>query len=213
MIVTALSDPHGNLIDITPCDLLLIAGDICPVRDHSLPNQREFLDGPFRRWLEEIPARHVVGIAGNHDFIFELAPGRIPTGLRWNYLQDESTTVEGLSIYGTPWQPWFHDWAFNLQEPELAKKWEKIPLGTDVLVVHGPPRGYGDLAVDGRSTGSPSLLEAIRRIKPRLTVFGHIHEGRGQWEIQVDDQTLLLANATLLDLRYRLVYPPLHFQM
>ena len=60
MIVTAVSDLHGNLPEIEPCDLLLVAGDICPVRDHSLGAQCEFLDAPFRAWLGRVPAAHVV---------------------------------------------------------------------------------------------------------------------------------------------------------
>src|SRR6186997_2995362 len=116
MLVSAVADLHGNLPEVPPCDLLLIAGDICPVRDHGLRAQRQFLDGPFRQWLDAAPARHVVGVAGNHDFVFEQEPERVPTDLRWTYLQDESTTIAdlaGLKVYGTPWQPVFFDWAFN----------------------------------------------------------------------------------------------------
>src|SRR4051794_33499553 len=120
---------------------------------------------------------------GNHDFIFERQPDLVPKSLRWTYLQDSSVEIDGLKIYGTPWQPWFYDWAFNLSEEELAKKWEMIPASTDILVCHGPPRGYGDVTQDNRRVGSPSLWDAIFRIRPRLCVFGHIHEGRGRWAV------------------------------
>jgi Icc-related predicted phosphoesterase len=213
MIVTAVADLHGNLVEIPPCDLLLIAGDICPVRDHTLRGQRLFLEGPFRRWLDAVPARHVVGVAGNHDFIFQHEPERVPADLRWTYLQDEATTVGGLKVYGTPWQPVFFDWAFNLTEPELAKKWALIPDDADVLVFHGPPAGYGDLTVRGDRTGSPSQLDAIRRVKPRLVVFGHIHEGRGQWTLDLGQRSTTLANVSVVDERYRLVRPPATFEL
>ncbi|MDB5293785.1 MAG: Calcineurin-like phosphoesterase [Phycisphaerales bacterium] len=213
MHVTALSDLHGNLIPIEPCDLLLIAGDICPVRDHSLQSQAAFLNGPLRKWLAEIPARHIVAIAGNHDFLFEQDPDMVPRDLRWIYLQDSATEINGLSVYGTPWQPRFFDWAFNLDEPELARKWEMIPAGTDILVCHSPPRGFGDRTVRGDHAGSPSLLQAIRRVRPKLAVFGHIHEGRGRWTIDVDGQTVQLANATLVDERYRLAHAPMRFEI
>jgi predicted phosphohydrolase len=217
MLVTAVADLHGNLPDVSPCDLLLIAGDICPARDHSLAAQRLFLDGPFRRWLDAVPAGHVVGVAGNHDFLFERAPDRVPAGLRWTYLQDTATTIAGLGglkVYGTPWQPVFFDWAFNLTEPELARKWELIPDDVDVLVFHGPPAGYGDLTVRGDRTGSPSQLEAIRRVKPELAVFGHIHEGRGQWTLEVGNgRSTLLANVTVVDVRYRPTFPPATFEL
>src|SRR5688572_13119678 len=208
MIVAAVSDLHGHLPDIgAACDLLLIAGDICPVTDHSLRTQTEFLNGPFREWLERVPARHVVGVAGNHDFLFVQEPDRVPTDLRWTYLQDRETVVDGMKVYGTPWQPWFCDWAFNLYEDQLAKKWDLIPGDVDVLVCHGPPHGYGDLTTRGVRTGSPSLLEKILRVRPRLVVFGHIHEGRGRWTVRADDREIIFANVTVVDVRYRPVHP------
>src|SRR5262249_33524902 len=73
MKVVAVSDLHGNLPAIPPCDLLLLAGDITPVRDHRLAHQAEWLDTTFRAWLNQVPARKVIGVAGNHDFIFQQA--------------------------------------------------------------------------------------------------------------------------------------------
>lgn len=67
------------------------------------------------------------------------------------YLQDTSITIEGLKIYGTPWQPEFSGWAFNLPRGEAClQKWNNIPADTDILVSHTPPLGFGDLC----STGS-----------------------------------------------------------
>jgi hypothetical protein len=208
MKVVAMSDLHGFLPEVPPCDLLLLAGDICPVENHQIDFQAAWLDTTFRRWLGRQPARQVVGVAGNHDFIFERARGRVPADLPWAYLQDSGTTWEGLRIWGTPWQPWFYDWAFNLYEPDLLPKWALIPAGTDVLVLHAPPFGYGDGVPerDGgvRRTGSPGLLERIRAVEPRLAVFGHIHEGRGEWRLG----RTVLANVTIVDEGYFHVYPP-----
>jgi hypothetical protein len=206
MRVCAVSDLHGTLPDIPACDLLLIGGDICPVSDHDPDYQAAWLDTTFRLWLDGVHARHVVGICGNHDFVFEMNPAAGHRGLRWTYLQDSGCTVEGLKLWGTPWQPWFFDWAFNLYEPDLEKKWALIPDGTDVLLVHGPPRGYGDAVPRGGGvelTGSPSLLERIRAVKPKLAIFGHIHEGRGEWKVG----DTILANVSILDEKYRHVHP------
>lgn len=205
--ITAVSDLHGHLPRIDPCDLLLLGGDLCPATDHSLDTQQRFLAHPFADWLSDVPATKIVGIAGNHDFIFQQLPEAIPAGLRWTYLQDASTEVAGLNIYGTPWQPWFGDWAFNAREPELAEKWAAIPDATDLLIVHGPPAGYGDLTTSGDRTGSPSLLDAIDRVKPTLAVFGHIHEGRGLWT----RGPTTLANVSYLNARYKPVHVPLNF--
>jgi hypothetical protein len=160
-----------------------------------------------------VPARKVVGVAGNHDFIFQQAPERVPGDLPWTYLQDSGTTWQGLRIWGTPWQPWFYDWAFNLYEPELVAIWARIPADTDILVLHGPPYGYGDGVPerDGmvRRCGSRSLLARIEAIKPRLVTYGHIHEGRGEWRLG----PTVLANVTLVDEGYFVVYSPWEYEL
>jgi Icc-related predicted phosphoesterase len=213
--IIATSDLHGQLPPIEPCDLLLLAGDLCPASDHSLFAQMQFLAGPFADWLEQVPAKRIVGVAGNHDFIFEKRPDLVPRTLRWDYLQDSATEVHGLKVYGTPWQPWFYDWAFNLSEEELVKKWARIPEGTDVLVCHGPPIGYGDKPQGPRPPqGSPGLLHRIEQIAPGLVVFGHIHEGRGRWQLRLaDGREVTLANVTHVNLRYEPVYPPMTFEL
>ena len=32
------------------------------------------------------------------------------------YLNDSSVELFGYKIFGSPWTPWFYDWAFNLSE-------------------------------------------------------------------------------------------------
>jgi predicted phosphodiesterase len=213
MRIVALSDIHGYLPTYLPaCDLLLLAGDLCPITDHSPSFQAWWLGGEFRSWLEQRQARKIVGIAGNHDFVFEQLPEIVPRDLPWTYLQDAGIEWEGLKIWGTPWQPWFLDWAFNADPAKLQRQWSLIPEDTDILIVHGPPWSYGDSVPAGepataggfRHAGCPHLLERIKEIQPRLVVFGHIHEGRGEWQLG----RTTLANVTLLDADYRVAHKP-----
>jgi Icc-related predicted phosphoesterase len=201
MKIVAIADLHGHLPAIPACDLLLIGGDICV--DGDPLSQSIWLSQELKPWLDAIPATEVVATWGNHDWIGERGRHLVPR-LRWHLLVDNAVMLGGLKIYGTPWQPRFFDWAFNLDEPDLAVKWSAMPDDTDVLVLHSPPRGYGDF--NGREhSGSPSLLERICAVKPKLAIFGHIHEGRGAWRL---DAGTLLANVTILNVAYEMVYPP-----
>ncbi len=207
--VVAMSDLHGHLPLVPPCDLLLIGGDLCPHGQTAV--QAAWLGGAFRDWLGRIPAREVVAVAGNHDWIFERAPHLVPD-LRWRYLEDRGVELFGLKIYGTPWQPRFFDWAFNLDEPDLEIKFNRIPEGTDIVVCHGPPLGFGDLAPrswGGEHVGSPSLLNRLLTVRPQLCVFGHIHEGRGVYP----RDGMVLANVSVVDHRYDMVYTPMVFEI
>jgi len=88
--------------------------------------------------------------------------------------------IEGVRFWGSPWQPWFFDWAFNLERgEEIRAKWELIPDDTEVLITHGPPQGHGDMTSRGEGAGCADLLARIRQVKPRYHLFGHIHEGYG----------------------------------
>jgi hypothetical protein len=197
---------HGHLPEIPDADLLLIGGDLVPITHHDLPWSRDWLAASFRPWLGGVAARMpVVGVAGNHDFIFQDNPDQVPE-LPWTYLQDSETKFRGLRIWGSPWQPWFYDWAFNLREPELCEKWELIPGGTNILLLHGAPFGHGDLSFDGHhNLGSPSLARRIEVVWPQLVVFGHIHCGYGM----TDEGGTVYVNASHMDERYKPVNPPI----
>jgi Icc-related predicted phosphoesterase len=182
MKICCASDLHGHLPKVPECDLLLLGGDYCPANKTM---QYFWFAKTFAPWLKEISDRvPVIGVSGNHDWMFEdFGPEDWPI-LRWTYLQDSGTEFQGLKIWGTPWQPRFYDWAFNMDEPDLEKRWALIPDDTDILLLHGPPYGYGDFSPHGHEhTGSPSLLKKIEEIKPKLVVAGHIHAGYGRYNI------------------------------
>jgi Icc-related predicted phosphoesterase len=92
------------------------------------------------------------------------------------YLEDDSIVIDGVKFHGSPWQPWFYDWAFNLRyEEQLAEKWAKIPDDTHVLITHTPPHQICDYTVRGNNIGSTSLLERVLKVQPKIHVFGHAH--------------------------------------
>ncbi|XP_055704128.1 UPF0046 protein C25E10.12 [Phlebotomus papatasi] len=127
------------------------------------------------------------------------------------YLQDEGIELYGLNFYGTPWQPEFCKWAFNLPrgEPCLAK-WNAIPAEVDVLISHTPPLGHGDLCCSGVRAGCVELLASVQqRIKPRYHVFGHIHEGYGV----TSDGKIIFINASTCDINYLPNNPPVVFDI
>lgn len=178
--VVAMADTHGFHAQLTVPrgDVLIHAGDM--TQRGTWPQLQAFHD-----WFVALPFDHKVLIAGNHDFLFQDEPLRARALFRdVIYLEDSEATVAGLRIYGSPWQPWFHDWAFNLHRgPAIEQKWKRIPTGLDILVTHGPPAGLGDLCWDGRQVGCADLLRHVERARPRFHLFGHIHEARGQWHL------------------------------
>lgn len=205
MQVVAVSDLHGHLPPIPPCDLLLIAGDVCPSRDHDLQFQKQWLYGSFTAWLLTVPAEKIIGVWGNHDLVAEKEEIDLP----WTVLTDQMTEYQGLRIYGLPWTREFFDWAFMLPEVELDKKYEAIP-DCDIIVSHGPPFSCGDYVPRSReNVGSRAFAKRISEIQPRLAVFGHIHEGR-EHSVYHD---MHVANVTLVDEHYRPAHKPMEFTL
>lgn len=184
MKIACLSDTHGEFPTIPDCDLLLLGGDYCPIPKKYRHMQLEWFQRNFVPWINYISKKtKVIGIAGNHDFLFQDYPDLVPE-MNWTYLQDSGTIYEGLNIWGTPWQLEFYDWAFNLNEDELKQKYDLIPNEVDIIISHGPPFGFGDYTYNSKTNvGSKSLTDRIENIQPKLLVFGHIHEGYGQYEI------------------------------
>ncbi len=203
----ATSDTHGMYrdIEIPPADVFIHAGDI--TRYGKLSELNDFND-----WLGELPHKYKIIIAGNHDWCFEndgkRARAKITNAI---YLEDESITIEGVKFYGSPWQPWFLSWAFNLARGlTIKKKWDLIEADTDVLVTHGPPHMILDRVIRGdEHVGCEELAKAIHRIKPKYHVFGHIHESYGT--LQGEDTHFI--NASLNNFRYYPVNPPILFKI
>lgn len=207
MRFVCVADLHGFLPEIPVCDVLLVAGDICPTGDETPGTQRRWLHSTFAKWLAGVPARAVIGVAGNHEFVGEVDPGALRE-LDWHYLQDEGLELDGVTYYGSPWTATFQDWAFMLDEDELARRWDAIPAGLDVLCVHSPPLGYGD-EVGEFSIGSESLLTAIDAQAPALCVYGHAHDGYGLRHRGAST----LINAAYCGADYRPAHQPIVFEL
>jgi Icc-related predicted phosphoesterase len=165
-------------------DILVHAGDF------TMVGRPEKIEG-FGNWLRDTSFSAVIIIAGNHDILFQKEPERARRLLtkhdKVHYLEDSGCRIDGISFYGSPWQPEFsYGWAFTLAaEEELRNKWHSIPSNVQILITHGPPAGILDFTTDGRHAGSTTLLaELNQRVKPQLHLFGHIHEGYGICKIE-----------------------------
>ena len=215
MKITFISDTHNKHKQVTSSlpggDLLIHAGDIS-----SMGYKHEIQQ--FCKWFNGLENYTVkTFIAGNHDFGFEQEPEMtkevVGSYKDIVYLQDSFLgygvdTENYVKIYGSPWQPEFHNWAFNLPKDgwELEQKWDDIPEDTDILITHGPAFGYLDTVI-GRyeNLGCELLVNRIKKIKPKSHVCGHIHSGYGY----VFDGDTHFINASVLDERYQYTQKPL----
>uniref|UniRef100_A0A336LFB0 CSON010335 protein n=1 Tax=Culicoides sonorensis TaxID=179676 RepID=A0A336LFB0_CULSO len=252
--VVCMSDTHslqsGLRHDIPNGDIFIHAGDFtrCGGKDEIIE---------FNQFLETLPHKHKLVIAGNHELSFDTTfthpiqehgkskgsgartkhhgdssiLDEIPTlgntkesmseavnteNVRQyltncTYLEDTGIELYGLKFYGTPWQPEFCRWAFNLPRGKAClEKWNQIPQDTDVLVTHTPPVGHGDLCCSGVRAGCVELLTTVQqRVKPKYHVFGHIHEGYGI----SSDGKIIFINASTCDINYLPNNPPIVFDI
>ncbi|XP_061188153.1 metallophosphoesterase MPPED2-like isoform X2 [Saccostrea echinata] len=229
-----ISDTHAKLWkmkdQIPTGDVLLHAGDFTNV---GWPAEVKELNDI----LGQLPHKHKIVIAGNHDLTFDdemiqnqpeavekfgLGLEKVKTYLisqgvssvkelltNCLYLEDACVELYGIKIYGSPWQPEFFNWGFNLPRGQpCLSKWDLIPCDTDILITHGPPLGHGDKCYDGLRAGCLELLNTVqKRIQPKYHVFGHIHEAYG---CSTDGITTYI-NASSCTLQYKPVHPPIVF--
>jgi len=221
--ITFISDTHGKHNQITKDlpggDILIHAGDFMN-GGYDFEEATDFLE-----WFNSIDNyTDKIFIAGNHDRVFENIPHwvekTLPEYPTIDYLQDEEWVdyndspngdipEENIRIYGSPWQPEFYNWAFNLSRhgDEMKAKWDAIPNNADILVTHGPAFGYLDVPGFGHSThvGCEMLRYRVDEFKPKIHVFGHIHGSAGYY---FNGHTHFI-NASVLDERYTYQNKPL----
>lgn len=188
MRLVAFADTHQfhDELVVPDGDVVVAAGDVCR------GGEREELEN-FLGWFEALPHRHKLFVAGNHDGCLE---GEfldvVAAHVDVEFLEDRGVVVEGVSFYGSPWTPRFHDWFFMKERgAPLKERWDQIPSGLDVLITHGPPQmilddisKYRAAAVllddDDKYAGCADLRERVKVVKPRVHLFGHIHSQRGE---------------------------------
>lgn len=224
MKICAISDLHGELPIIPPCDLLIVAGDICVdkigrfVARQDPVLQKDWFNRVARPYLLSAPAKHRVVTFGNHDFCGQHCsfasdrPAHAKTSAMQIVMDDLTHVTVGsqtVSIWMSPWSPPFFQWAFMADEDRLADLYAQIPAGIDILVSHGPPYGYGDTAKDMDSSkiihvGSKALRGEIDRINPKILICGHIHGAYGHYQNGTTD----IYNVSVVDERYKMVHKP-----
>jgi predicted phosphodiesterase len=228
MKITLISDTHAkhNQLngDLPGGDLLIHSGDFMT----SGYNPMEAV--MFFQWFDAIDNYDTkILIAGNHDRWMQNDSKEARSLLSEyyktiEYLEDEDLVLyfdgpngdypeDNVRIYGSPWQPEFYNWAFNLPRngEELKAKWDAIPDNTDILITHGPAQTYLDTSGAPYNTpllGCELLKERIELINPKIHVCGHIHGGYGYY---FNGHTHFF-NASILNEQYNYTNLPFNFE-
>lgn len=188
MTILHLSDTHGlhrQLGALPEADVIVHTGDFTFAGAAS--EVRDFVD-----WFCHLPYRHKVFIAGNHDDC--LWGGKIE-GLPKNchYLCGSGITINGVRFWGVPM------FMGDVVSEKYGAMLAAVPNDTEVLLTHQPPHGILDLS--GKTHyGSPLVLQAVQRIKPKAHLFGHVHDQYGM----ENAHGTLFSNAAVVDDGYAL---------
>mmetsp|Transcript_23386 Transcript_23386/g.37438 ORF Transcript_23386/g.37438 Transcript_23386/m.37438 type:complete len:336 (+) Transcript_23386:25-1032(+) len=239
--VVAISDTHSKhsqIAKLPDADILVHGGDF--TNAGSLKDIKS-----YDKWIGDLVTnrkkyKYAVLIAGNHDITLEadyyttVGCKRFHHGKMQNYqeciriandgnnvyLLDTKVELFGVTFYGSPYQPEFCNWAFNLPRGKPSRdEWAKIPdKGVDVLMTHGPPMFHGDKVVPqfAKMNASPfvgcdDLLQRLTEIQDvKFHIFGHIHEGYGVTQNK-KLPNITFVNASSVDVAYRCVNKPIMF--
>ncbi|KAJ6469430.1 Metallo-dependent phosphatase-like protein [Mycena sanguinolenta] len=205
-----LSDTHTKRCDVPAGDVLLHSGDLTqrgsldelkstmewlyalphPVKIIMAGNHDEIVD---RQWYETKWERDSHSVPRLKDgslvpaqAVFELLKGPKAVAANIVYLEGEEYRFKvrdggkEWSVYGSPLSPYWGDWAFGYEKEDAEDVVSKFPK-TDILLTHGPPHNILDLTINKERAGCHALSAAVPKLKPRLHVFGHIHEARGAY--------------------------------
>lgn len=229
MEITCISDLHGHYPQLEGGDLLIVAGDLTAT-DSVLDHMR------LQMWLHEQNYKKRIIIAGNHDNRLQKLPfesiKRQYAETGEDYLCDSGTEFQhkwtdergilcgrNYKIWGSPWTLRFEGMnpncmAFTCEtEEEIAQKWALIPDDVDILITHSPPFTIQDMTIEGKQAGSISLMvQHIQRLRPKLWVFGHIHEAYGTDGNFAWNDTIYV-NASHINERYEPVNKPIRIEL
>lgn len=207
MELVAISDTHLRCPELETGDVLIHSGDATFRGDIREVSQ-------FSYWWNNIEGfKHKIFVPGNHDWLFQRNEPFARELLKDTHvLIDNEVTIDGTRFYGSPWQPEFCNWSFNLPRGEkLKEKWDMIPDGIDILITHGPPHGFLDFVPGGGNVGCKDLFDAVCRVKPKYHIFGHVHYSYGEKYWQHTGTTFI--NASVCTEAYQCLNKPIVFEI
>jgi Icc-related predicted phosphoesterase len=184
MKIWFISDTHNRHRELTvpEVDLVIHCGDESTHGNAWMnePEARSFFD-----WYSELDVATKVFVPGNHSTAVEqglIRPEEYPS---IQFLIHDSMEWNGLKLFGSPYTPRFHDWAYMKKRGKLDLVWQSVPDDVDILITHGPPKGVLDVTHDVESqalvqVGCSALRRHVdERIKPKIYAFGHLHDEKG----------------------------------
>jgi predicted phosphodiesterase len=233
MRIVCISDTHGlhRELSLPPGDILIHAGDF----SYFGRDRRQVDD--FAEWIGSLPFKHVIVVAGNHDYLFDPnRDGYLPMAMRgenflsmghrylsdrWSsigashchYLQDTSLTIDGIKFFGSPYQRPCADMAFTVSnDDDLIPIWELIPTDIDVLVTHMPPLGIFDKVVRDRGGVIREDLgcrHLMNKIRRIKPLKAHIfgHIHESYGRDTIGDVTFI--NASICGSNHKVLNPPI----
>jgi Icc-related predicted phosphoesterase len=213
--IVSFSDIHGQYSEKltqwfmnNPADILLFAGDL---QRNSYDDGSQFLE-----WINKLPYKYKICIFGNHDSNWESIMEQVIKYDNITFLNNESTIIEGIKIWGSPYSLTFLDWWFMKSDKELEEVYKTIPNDVDIIMTHTPAFGILDMTKDGILTGSMSLLNRIKELKKlKYHICGHIHEQSGTCTMNkyLALKNVHFINTSVLNEKYQLVHDPQIFEI
>lgn len=192
-----LSDTHGqhkNLKSLPEADVIVHSGDFT-----FAGSEEEAYD--FMNWFYNLPYKHKIFIAGNHDMCMYGADHIDGLSRNVHYLYNNSVVIDGIKFYGIPM------FMEDCMDGNLDVFINNIPDDTDVLITHMPPKGTCDLANYGKGPehrGNATLAELLKKLHPTCHLFGHEHDAYGK----TIKENVIYSNACVVDSRYNLINNP-----
>lgn len=193
-----LSDTHGqhkNLKSLPEADVIVHSGDFT-----FAGSEEEAYD--FMNWFCNLPYKHKIFIAGNHDMCMYGADHIDGLSRNVHYLYNNSVVIDGIKFYGIPM------FMEDCMDGNLDVFINNIPDDTDVLITHMPPKGTCDLANYGKGPehrGNATLAELLKKLHPTCHLFGHEHDAYGK----TMKENVVYSNACVVDSRYNLINNPI----
>jgi len=205
MKIVIISDTHGGHEELGPLcgDVLIHCGDV-----ENLFKSDDRAIEKIDDWFGRQQFDHILCIGGNHDLALE---NRVDEGAQpfqnAVFLHETELVINGVKFYGSSWVPDLRNHAFYADELALEEAWSNIPDDVDVLITHTPPAGVLDVSSRGDALGCRRLSRRLKKLKPVLHCFGHVHASAGS---RVSGTTTYV-NASSVNSSFEIAVAPYEF--